>query len=747
MANWRNVVARMLGFKASQARIALSFNQLGQAISSPRNYESFSANGYEKNVIVYACISKIAEACGSLEWEAYKKSKGRQRTQLESSPVLDLLNRPNPMMARSTFIESVVGYYKLAGNTFIEGVGTKGSDVRQQPTELWPVRPDKMRIVAGPGGYPSAYVLEAGGEKRIWPVDRVDLKAMIMHMKSWHPRNDWWGLSPLEAGLIALDQSNSGQKWNLALLQNSATPSGVLQVVKSDVNPAGVLTPDQFERLKQQLDEDFTGYKNAGRPLLLEGGLSWEAISLSPKDMEFINNKNVTAIDLCMIYGVPPEILGLGQKTFRNYEEARLAFYQDTVLPIADKLKTEFNSWLCPLFDDTTELDYDKDNIEALAPARAAKYQTIKDAGFLTVNEKRAAAGYEAIDGGDVFIVGQSVVSDLSLLDLAGEDSVDEELGEEESNEDESNDMDSDDQGVDSDENDESGDEDEDEKSIQFKSFNLLNRNEKLSSARSQAWRKTRLARPFERDLASDFREMGRDLKKAASIDGDPKVKEFAILKAVDENIKTITATMKRHLKYSVEEFGEITFNNAKSQLGIVETKAANRKWDDWAKRYVETRTARAISQVEGTTRSKVRETVRRLVEQALIDGDSNADIAKELEDTFASISKSRARTIAVTEVQMASNNSSLNAVRSLQIPGMEKEWVHPDWEQNPRDGGPDGNDPDHVIISGMSIPIDEKFDVPPDATMDGPGDESGGPEQVINCRCALVFNSRGNDL
>ena len=105
---------------------------------------------------------------------------------------------------------------------------------------------------------------------------------------------------------------------------NQATPSGVLQAASTEYNPRGELTDEQFKRVKQ-VTESYTGARNAGKPtMLLEGNLKWRSISLSPKEMDFINSRNATAIELCIALGVPPEVMGLGQKTFNNYEEARL---------------------------------------------------------------------------------------------------------------------------------------------------------------------------------------------------------------------------------------------------------------------------------------------------------------------------------------------------------------------------------------------------------------------------------------
>lgn len=714
-----NKIRQLLGYKDSQARIALSFNQVGQPVMTPKNYDGFARHGYSKNVIVYRCVAMIAESCAGIGWDAFRKDSSGDKIEVDEHPILKLLARPNPMQGRSAFIESVVGFYKLTGNTYIEGVGPS---LNRPPLELWSARPDRMKIIAGPKGYPLRYEFTANNITKTWPVDQVTFQSMMKHLKTWNPLNDWYGMSPLEAAMMALDASNHGQRWNLALLQNSATPSGVLQVVRTDKNPNGVLAKDKFEQLKSDLEESFQGSSNAGRPLVLEGGLDWKTIALSPKDMEFIESKNSTAIDICNAFGVPPELLGLGQKTFKNYAEARLAFYEETILPMMDTLEGELNHWLAPMYGDGIYLCYDKDDIEALAIKREAKFTSIKDANFLTINEKREAAGYEALPGWDVILIGN---------ELMEEPPDDTEVVEPEPTE----------TPIQNPEPEETDPEDGQEDEKAFKSFNLLNSNEKKRSWRNQERRKKRLARNFERDLQSDFDELARDIEAAVKSSLDPKVQEFAILRAIDANEPTIEKTMKRHIGYSVREFGDGIFQQAKQIWpGKHETKAT-RVYEDWAARYIAKQTGQHITTIMGTSRKKVQSIVKRLTQETIEQGFSNAELAAELRSEFEGLSKGRSRTIARTEVQMASNNASIEAVKSLQIPGMMKEWVTAQ-DDRVRD---DDAHADHSAMDGTEVEIDEKFVVPPDSEMDGPGDSSAPPEQVINCRCVLTFKSRNN--
>jgi len=221
----------------------------------------------------------------------------------------------------------------------------------------------------------------------------------ILHLTLAHPLDDHYGLAPLEAAAAALDTHNSAAQWNKALLDNAARPSGAL--VYS--GPEGALLSEaQFERLKSELEVTYSGSVNAGRPLLLEGGLDWKAMSLTPKDMDFLQAKHAAAREIALAFGVPPMLLGIpGDNTYANYQEANRALWRQTVLPFASRVAAALAHWLGPSFGQDLRLEIDTDRIDALASDRAAAWARIADAPFLTLNEKRVALGYTPLEGGD----------------------------------------------------------------------------------------------------------------------------------------------------------------------------------------------------------------------------------------------------------------------------------------------------------------------------------------------------------
>ncbi len=374
--------------KASATARLVALQSMGRARWTPRDYAALAREGYMKNAIVHRAVRLIAENVGSVTWLAFEGEAER-----DTHPLLDLLQRPNPRQDGAAFLESVTAHLLLAGNAYIENVSLDGT-----LRELHALRPDRMRVVPGADGWPQAYEYHAGGRSVRFAQDAP--LPPILHLLQFHPLDDHYGLSALEAAAIAVDTHNAAASWNKALLDNAARPSGALVYAGPD---ASLLTDNQFERLKLELDEHYQGAKNAGRPMLLEGGLDWKPMSLTPKDMDFLDAKHNAAREIALAFGVPPMLLGIpGDNTYANYQEANRGFFRATVLPLAQRLGASIAQWLQPAFGEV-RLVVDTDRIEALSFDRAALWERVSAAPFLTVNEKRAAVGYAPVEGGDVF--------------------------------------------------------------------------------------------------------------------------------------------------------------------------------------------------------------------------------------------------------------------------------------------------------------------------------------------------------
>lgn len=389
-------VAAKSGFLGSQAAdyaMRAYMVMPGQPVWMDRSYAQFSQEAYIKNVIANRAMNLVSVSAASVRFKLFNVSARGARRELKTHPLLDLLRQPNPADAASEFFQALYHFRLISGNAFIQAVGPKD----MPPQELHLLRPDRMAVIAGKGTMPAGYRYSVGDRSVDFAVDRYTGRSRILHFKNFHPLNDWYGLSPVEAAAYSIDQHNQSGAWNQALLQNGARPSGAL-VVRADAGAGGVLSDDQYTRVKQQIDEQFTGAANAGRPLLLEGGLDWKEMSLTPKDMDFIEAKNSSARDIALAFGVPPQMLGIpGDNTYANLQEARLALWEQTVLPLVTGTVDALNSWLTPMMGGQVELVADIDGVSALAGRNQMMWDRVERASFLSENEKRAAVGYPPV--------------------------------------------------------------------------------------------------------------------------------------------------------------------------------------------------------------------------------------------------------------------------------------------------------------------------------------------------------------
>lgn len=365
----------------------------GAPVWTRREFAKFAEEAYIRNVIAYRAINKLTTAATSVPFVLYENN-----SLVEKHPLLTLLKRPNPQMAGAEFFEHVYAMKLISGNSYIHAVANDA----QMPVELYSLRPDRVTVVAGKNGLPSAYRYTVGDSVRHFPIDRFTGKSVVLHLKHFHPLDDWYGLSPIEAAAYAIDQHNQAGQWNQALLQNGARPSGAL-LVKSEGNQEGYLNEEQFQHLKQQLMDSYSSAANAGKPMLLEGGLQWQEMSLTPKDMDFIETKYSAARDIALAFGVPPQLLGIpGDNTYSNLAEARLAMWEQTIIPMMDNMVDNMNNWLSPFFGNSYSLGYNKDTIGALAPRREKIWSWVQNADFMTINEKRKAVGLSPVNNGDI---------------------------------------------------------------------------------------------------------------------------------------------------------------------------------------------------------------------------------------------------------------------------------------------------------------------------------------------------------
>ena len=367
--------------KASAAGPLVAYAGSGRVAWSPRDTASLIRTGFAGNPVGFRAVKLIAEAAAALPILLQDET-----TRYESHPVLDLLARPNPLQGRAELFEALFGQILLTGNGYVEAVGGETG----MPLELHVLRSDRMSLVPGADGWPVAYDYTVGAKKHRFNV--ADGISPICHIKSFHPLDDHYGLSPLQATAQALDVHNSASAWSKALLDNAARPSGA--IVYKGGDGEGTLSADQYDRLLAEMEAYHVGVRNAGRPMLLEGGLDWKPMGLSPSDMEFQETKVAASREIATAFGVPPMLLGIvGEATYANYQEANRAFYRLTVLPLVTKVVASVGHWLSGFSGEPVTLKPDLDQVPALSAERDQQWARVASADFLTADEKRAILG------------------------------------------------------------------------------------------------------------------------------------------------------------------------------------------------------------------------------------------------------------------------------------------------------------------------------------------------------------------
>lgn len=332
------------------------------------DFASLCREGYARNPIVYRCVRMIAEGCASVPL----------------APSGGGVNGLPPDAAEA--LERFYAFLQVAGCAYLEAV-LLGDEI----VALRALRPDTVTARLDIAGRLTGYEAQTGQGRRLHPRDPLTGRCAIMALNLFDPLNEADGQSPLRAAAISVDLHNQGARWAKSLLDNSARPSGAL-VYKGGAGER--LSREQIDSLKAELENGFTGPSRAGRPMVLEGGLDWKTMGLSPSDMDFTQGRREAARDIALAFGVPPMLLGIpGDNTYSNYAEANRAFWRQTVIPLVGRTAQALSRWLSAFSDISIDLRPDLDAVTSLAPERAALWARLQSASFLSEAERRALAG------------------------------------------------------------------------------------------------------------------------------------------------------------------------------------------------------------------------------------------------------------------------------------------------------------------------------------------------------------------
>ena len=344
----------------------------GSSSSAGYTYDRAISEGFLANPIAQRSVRLLAEGIGQAPLDC-------------SDPQLAAL--VTATSAGQSLIETLATHLLLHGNGYVQII----KDARGAPVELFALRPDRVEVVLDDIGWPCAFDYKVDGHcQRLMATDEDGWPAVIA-IRTMHPLDDHCGAGALQAAWQAVLIHNAATAWNRSLLENAARPSGALVYEPGD---GASLAHEQFDRLKRELDIAFSGAANAGRPMLLDGGLKWQSMALTPADMDFANLKSAAARDIALAFGVPPMLLGLpGDNTYANYREANRALWRLTLLPLAEKLFAALREGLGPWFPDAV-LGIDLDLVPALSEDRERLWSQVAGADFLSRAEKRQMLGF-----------------------------------------------------------------------------------------------------------------------------------------------------------------------------------------------------------------------------------------------------------------------------------------------------------------------------------------------------------------
>ncbi|MET0372607.1 MAG: phage portal protein [Sphingobium sp.] len=373
---------KLFGMKAAQGSarpvLARAWGSGGQALGEwPASYEAQLRGGVIGNPVAQRAMRLVSEGAGATALSAGGAGEAaRERA-------LGLIGARS---AGQGLVETLACHLLLHGNGYVQILaGPDGA-----PAELFALRPERVSVEADARGWPAAYLYRVGESvTRLSPEDAAG-RTSVVHLKALHPLDDHYGLGCAGAAAGAVAIHNAATVWNKALLDNAARPSGAMVYAPGD---GSVMSPDQYDRVKREMEVAFSGAANAGRPMLLEGGLDWRAMSLTPAEMDFVGLKGAAAREIALAFGVPPMLMGLpGDNSYANYREANKALWRQTILPMVEKIAGGIAQGLAGWWPGLM-IGADLDTVPALAEERVALWERVAAADFLSAEEKRVMLG------------------------------------------------------------------------------------------------------------------------------------------------------------------------------------------------------------------------------------------------------------------------------------------------------------------------------------------------------------------
>ncbi len=354
---------------------------------APSHYAGY----YATSSAVYSAVRLRSDAVARPPLRVYRRAATAGDWHREwvgpDHPAQRLLDRVNPHWTGGDFWRAAETHLSLWGVAY----WAVERDDLGMPVELWPLRPDMVRLVPDDNEYIRGYLYTGrSGEQVAYAADE------IVRLRYFNPLDEYAGLSPIAAARLTLDMGRDALVSNRSGLANDGSP-GV--VIHTENNPDS----EEVKRLLEEWESRFTGPLNRLRPVVLSAGMEASQIGFSPKDMEYISALRWTVEDVARVFNVPKPLLhDLERATYSNIETARRMFWETCIVPELRFFEEKLTQHLLPMFGDgSLAAEFDTSSIEALRESeseRARRIQIYVSEGIMTPDEARAELGLSAIE-------------------------------------------------------------------------------------------------------------------------------------------------------------------------------------------------------------------------------------------------------------------------------------------------------------------------------------------------------------
>lgn len=639
--------------------------------------EQYLTEAYNKIVWVYACVSLISSNVSTVPWELWRIGKGANTKdkQIFEHPILNMLNkRINPHMTSKDFFDMWATYLATQGKFY----ATLNNAVL--PTELYPLYPHKIKPIPHRTNFVDGFEYQISNQQTIYRSKDV------LWSKFNDPLDFYEGLSPIRAMARTIDTENEAVDWNKSQLQNQAVPPGAIRVQ----NPS----PEMQNKLRTEWKKRYAGAKNARVPLVLNAEKAdYIQFGLSAIDMDFLNQRTLSRVEICAGFKVPSQVAGDPEgQTYANYQEAVKSLWNQCLIPdYLDRMKDCLNLYIVSKYGDNLEIRYNLDHVGALQENRS---ELIKDATIsyekqlLTKNEARDLMGYDEVEGGEEYY--QPPKKEEPKKDEEEQDNNSKE-----------------------------------EEKKELKSINLDSEDKKKEFWMKNEKEREKYDNAIDKQLQKAFDvERSRVVKAIEKVDKYSQVDKVAkkVIRGSNDKLKILQAGY----GLIINDFGKKTFKD------IAKLKAD--KFDvttEAIREYIATQTAKQVVQIDETTVEQIRQRVLLGESQGL----GAKQIAKLIDDLYLEqIIPNRSTVIARTEVVSASNYGSLSGAEQATEEfgvNVKKYWIRT-FDNRVRDTHKQAG-------TTPAISLSDTFVVGTSEMM-YPGDFNGDVHEVVNCRCTLGY-------